>query len=108
MGRALAPSELQRTKQAASLRRIVGVAILQVVRLAILLKREGWKANHKKVYRLYHSLELAVRTKRRRKLAAHLRTAPPAATRVNERWSADFVSASRSGGHDGARFGPSP
>ncbi len=48
--------------------------------------------NHKRIYRLYRERGLSVRTKRRRKLAAHLRTVPPAPTRANERWSADFVS----------------
>ena len=61
-------------------------------RLHILLRREGWHVNRKKVYRLYHEAGLMVRTKRRRKRASHLRTTPPLPTKTNERWSMDFVS----------------
>ena len=61
-------------------------------RLWILLRREGWGVNRKKVYRLYKEAGLMVRTKRRRKHAAHLRTMPAPAQRVNERWAMDFVS----------------
>jgi putative transposase len=61
-------------------------------RLQVLLRREGWRVNLKRVLRLYRDEGLLVRTKRRRKIAAQLRTAPPAPTRPNERWSLDFVS----------------
>lgn len=67
-------------------------------RLTILLAREGWHVNHKKIYRLYRELGLMVRTKRRRKFATHHRTVPPPATKANERWSADFVSDSLTDG----------
>jgi transposase InsO family protein len=57
-------------------------------RLRVLLRREGWKVNHKRVYRLEG---LRVRTKKRKRRGSHLRiiTSPP--TRANERWSMDFV-----------------
>src|SRR5215470_630939 len=45
-------------------------------RLHILLRREGWPVNHKRVYRLYGEEQLAVRTKRRRKRASQLRVVP--------------------------------
>jgi len=70
-------------------------------RLHVLLRREGWKINHKLVYRIYREEGLEVRTKRRRKRVSALRVVLPAATRPNERWSMDFVSDSL---HDGRRF----
>lgn len=60
-------------------------------RLFILLRREGWRVNHKRVYRLYGEEQLAVRTKRRRKRASHLRVVPPRPTRPNEQWCMDFM-----------------
>ena len=47
--------------------------------------------NHKRVYRLYCQEGLAVRTKKRRKLASRARVFGPSATRPNERWSMDFI-----------------
>jgi putative transposase len=62
-------------------------------RLTVLLKREGWPVNAKRIYRLYGDEGLTVRTKRRKRLASRPRVPMPAATRPNERWSMDFVSA---------------
>ena len=62
-------------------------------RLTVLLKREGWRVNAKRVYRLYGDEGLTVRTKPRKKLASRARVPLPAPTRPNERWSMDFVSA---------------
>ena len=70
-------------------------------RLHVLLPREGWKVNHKLVYRIYREEGLEVRTKKRRKRSSALRVVLPAATSPNERWSMDFVSDSL---HDGRRF----
>lgn len=61
-------------------------------RLTILLKREGWHVNHKRVYRIYKEEGLMVRTKRRRKRAAQTRLTPSPATKRGERWSMDFMS----------------
>ena len=62
-------------------------------RLTVLLRREGWHVNAKRIYRLYREEELIVRTKQRRKLARRQRALTTAvATRPNERWSMDFVS----------------
>jgi len=55
-----------------------------------LLRREGWRVNHKRVLRLYQAEHLAVR-RRRRKRVAGLRAPIAEPTRVNERWSMDFV-----------------
>ncbi len=70
-------------------------------RLHVLLRREGWRVNHKLVYRIYKEEGLEVRTKKRRKRVSALRIVLPAPTRPNERWSMDFVSDSL---HDGRRF----
>ena len=70
-------------------------------RLTVLLKREGWHVNHKRVYRLYREEGLTVRVKRRKKLASRPRVRPAAASKVNERWTLDFMSDATS---DGRRF----
>jgi len=62
-------------------------------RLTVLLRREGWHVNAKRIYRLYREEELIVRTKQRRKLARRQRAVTIAmAVRPNQRWSMDFVS----------------
>lgn len=62
-------------------------------RLTVLLRREGWHVNAKRIYRLYREEELIVRTKQRRKMARRERVpSPTVAGRPNERWSMDFVS----------------
>ena len=42
-------------------------------RLTVLLRREGWKVNAKRIYRLYSEEHLIVRTKQRRKMARRQR-----------------------------------
>jgi len=61
-------------------------------RLTVLLRREGWVVNAKRVYRLYRAEQLQVRTKKRAKRAAQERVPLSGATRPNQRWSMDFVS----------------
>lgn len=62
-------------------------------RLAVLLRREGWHVNAKRIYRLYREEELIVRAKQRRKMARRQRTmTADVAVRPNQRWSMDFVS----------------
>lgn len=68
-------------------------------RLHVLLLREGWQVNHKRVYRLYRQLGLQWRTRWRRKRGSYLRVPLPAPTRVNEQWSMDFVSDGLADGH---------
>ena len=61
-------------------------------RLHILLEREGWSVNSKRVYRIYVEEKRMVRKrKRRRRLGAQARglLAPP--TRKNETWTMDFL-----------------
>ncbi len=62
-------------------------------RLAVLLQREGWPVNAKRIYRLYCEEGLSVRSQPRKKLASRVRVTPRAAGRPNERWSMDFISA---------------
>ena len=61
-------------------------------RLGVMLERENMAANHKRIYRLYTEEGLKVRRKRK-KLRSQVRTAPMLVpSRVNERWSMDFMS----------------
>ena len=61
-------------------------------RLHVLLDREGWGVNAKKVYRIYREEGLSMRAKRpRRHKAAQVRQLRPAATERDERWSMDFM-----------------
>ena len=60
-------------------------------RLTVLLRREGWKVNAKRVYRHYRREGLAVRTKGRKKRASQTRVPVAKATGMNQRWSMDFI-----------------
>ena len=62
-------------------------------RLYILLRREGWQVNHKRVYRLYGEECLSLRKKPpRRRVSYQKREIRPTARAKNECWSMDFVS----------------
>ncbi len=62
-------------------------------RIYILLRREGWVVNHKRVYRLYREEGLCLRRKRpRRHVSAADRERQPAVTAPNALWSMDFIS----------------
>lgn len=61
-------------------------------RIHMLLKREGLKINHKKVFRLYQKLGLKVLKRGGRKRALGIRAPTLKAQRMNQRWSLDFVS----------------
>jgi putative transposase len=60
-------------------------------RLHVLLMREGWAINHKRVYRLYKQEGLSLRLKTKKKRASEARVPPPAALAPLECWSMDFV-----------------
>ena len=60
--------------------------------LTTLLRREGWRVNKKRVYRLYRAAGLTVRRRGRRKLRVARAPRPMTVSRPNERWSMDFVS----------------
>ena len=61
-------------------------------RLTVLLRREGWTVNHKRVYRLYGQEGLQVRRRKGKRIGAVERQPFTTPTRPNERWSMDFVS----------------
>lgn len=61
-------------------------------RLHVLLRREGWMVNHKRVYRIYCEEGLVVRTKKRKKIASRARAPLKMVQGVNQQWSMDFVS----------------
>ena len=61
-------------------------------RVHVLLRREGWRDNCKRVYRLYRLEGLSLRHKRpRRNRSARLRQPKQIVNAINEIWSADFV-----------------
>ena len=61
-------------------------------RVHVLLCRDGWHVNMKRVRRLYRLEGLQLRYRlRRRKHASQHRGIPPAASAAHERWSMDFV-----------------
>lgn len=64
-----------------------------VKRIYTLLRREGWKDNHKRVYRVYKEEGLNLRSKRpRRSRAAARRLDRPENLQLYQCWSMDFVS----------------
>lgn len=70
-------------------------------RLAILLKREGFACNIKKVHRLYREEQLMVKRRKGRKKATGTRQPLPKPDSINQVWSLDFVSDALA---DGRRF----
>jgi putative transposase len=58
----------------------------------VLLKREGFVINHKRLFRLYREERLTVRRRGGRKRAIGTRTPMMIPMRPNDRWSLDFVS----------------
>lgn len=67
-------------------------------RLHVLLRREGWQVNWKKLYRLYKEEGLTVRKRGGRKRALGTRAPMAVPQGPNQRWSLDFVSDSLSCG----------
>ena len=51
-------------------------------RLAVLLQREGWPVNAKRIYRVYCEEGFSVRSQPRKKLVSRIRITPPAASRA--------------------------
>ena len=60
-------------------------------RLTVLLKREGWEVNAKRIYRIYTEEGLIVRTQKRKERAQRQRVPLGEAARPNHKWSMDFV-----------------
>ena len=61
-------------------------------RIHVMLRREGWNVNRKRVYRWYRfeGLQIRMRVRRRKHMSLH-RGPVPQARRTHERWSMDFV-----------------
>lgn len=60
-------------------------------RLHVMLAREGWTVNHKRIYRLYREEGLTVRKRKRKRVARSERQPPQMPTGPNQLWSLDFV-----------------
>ncbi len=70
-------------------------------RLHVLLQREGWPVNHKRVYRLYRLDGLTLRRKSRKKRLSLPRVPAPAPTQPHTEWGMDFLTDRLA---DGRRF----
>jgi putative transposase len=86
----------RRAGQAQLVERIKEIAATRVRygyrRIHVLLRREGWRVNPKRVYRLYREMGLQLRNKTpKRRVKAKLRADRQSATRANETWAMDFV-----------------
>lgn len=75
-----------RLKELALVRRRFGY-----LRLHVLLRREGWRVNHKRVYRIYREEGLTVRHRKRKRRAGIVRVPLPTPERANQGWSMDFL-----------------
>jgi putative transposase len=76
----------ERLKQLAEERRRRGCPMLYRI-----IRREGWRVNHKRIERLYREEGLSLRRHRRRKRLSHLRVVRPRPATANQAWALDFV-----------------
>ena len=83
----------KRLKKLAQTRRRFGCP-----RLHVMLRREGFMINHKKTERIYREEGLALRIRRRKKMASLLRTEIPRPNHANHIWSMDFMRDNLAGG----------
>ncbi len=61
-------------------------------RVHVMLQREGWKVNVKRIYRLYNEMGLQLRNKTpKRRVKARLRQDRVEPTHTNQVWAMDFV-----------------
>ena len=67
-------------------------------RLWVLLRREDFLVNHKRVYRMYREEGLMVQRRKRKRISGATRVARSTPNRGNERWSMDFVADSLANG----------
>jgi putative transposase len=68
-------------------------------KLYIILRREGWQANHKRIERLYREERLSLKLRRRRrKRLSHLRVPRERPVAANQTWAVDFIHDSLSSG----------
>ncbi len=79
------PGLRARLKELAGARRRFGYR-----RLHALLRREGWRVNHKAVHRIYVEEGLQVRKRKRKRVSQAERRPMPVPEAANQRWSMDF------------------
>ncbi|WP_155851882.1 IS3 family transposase, partial [Chitinivibrio alkaliphilus] len=60
-------------------------------RIHTLLQREGFKINHKRVYRLYREESLTIRKRKRKRYSKHRGESVSVPQAPQELWSMDFV-----------------
>ena len=73
---------------------------MSFTRVHVLLRREGWRVNHKRTYRIYCEEGLHLRRKRpRRHISGSRRMLRPEVESPNACWSMDFVVDSLFNGH---------
>jgi putative transposase len=106
LGRSTYRYRSMRDGQEALTMRIREIAAVRVrygyKRIHVLLRREGWQVNHKRVYRIYCKEGLNLRRKQIRKRAGgSLRLVRQDAQNINDCWSMDFAS---DGLFNGRRF----
>ncbi len=87
----------KRVEQVYLKKRIREIAMTRVhygyLRIHTLLRREGWKVNHKRVHRLYKEENLQMRRKKpKRRVQVKRREDRVVAQAKNDCWSMDFVS----------------
>lgn len=76
----------QRLRELAGERRRFGYR-----RLTVMLRREGWRVNPKRVYRLYCAEGLSVRRRQRQRLKAQARRPLALPRQANQVWTMDFT-----------------
>ena len=69
-----------------------------------MLRREGFMINHKRTERLYREEGLALRIRRRKKMASLLRTEIPKPDYAHHIWSMDFMRDNLSDGAFGLKL----
>lgn len=67
-------------------------------RLALLLRRAGWRVNLKRVLRVYRAEGLRIRRQRRRKQVSTPRVPRPISDAPNAQWALDFITDAFAGG----------
>jgi putative transposase len=80
------PELRQRLRELAGERRRFGYR-----RLTVMLRREGWSVNPKRVYRLHCEEGLSVRRRQRKRLKAEARRPLALPTQANQVWTMDFT-----------------
>lgn len=60
-------------------------------KLHVLIRRHGLLVNHKRTERIYRQEGLTLRVRKKKKLAAVLRTPSPKGTSPDEHWAMDFI-----------------